>query len=202
VLAALEAQAGVEVREPRHVGEPADAPLLVVDEQQRGLGEVLAAVGERAQDAEREDVAPLHVDRPRADEPVALAAQRAVVLVGDHRVEVTEQQDAFGPGAGHPHEEIGRVVGRGARDALDLGVVRGQRGGDRGGLLGGVRVAARRRDGDERLELARGAGGDRLGVAVDPVGLGVGHQSPWRSAPAATIRTTSAGSSVQRSRST
>src|SRR3954471_23885094 len=145
-LAALEAQAGVEPREAIDVLERADAPLLVADEQERGLGEVVAALGERAEDAERQHVAALHVDGPRPDEAVLLAAQRAVLLVRDHRVDVAEEQHALRPRAGQPDEQVGRVVRGRARRPLDLDVVGRQRGGDRGGLLGAVHVAARRGD--------------------------------------------------------
>ena len=64
-LAALEAQAGVVAREALGVDEVARAPLLVADEQQRDLREGVRALRERAQHAEREDVAALHVDGPR-----------------------------------------------------------------------------------------------------------------------------------------
>ena len=48
----------------------------------------LGALGERAHDADREHVAALHVDRPRADELAALAVQRPVAVVRDHGVHV------------------------------------------------------------------------------------------------------------------
>ena len=95
-LAALEAQAGVPAREAVGVDERAGAPFLVADEQQRDLLEELRAQRQLAQDAEREDVAALHVDRARADEVLAVALQRAVVVVGVDRVDVAEQHDAPG----------------------------------------------------------------------------------------------------------
>jgi hypothetical protein len=151
------------------VGERADAPLLVAHQQQRGLGEVLRARGQGAQHAEGEHVAALHVHGARADQAVAVAVQRTVVGVRDDRVDVAEEEDALRAGPGHAEEEVGRVVRRRAREVLDRGLVGRQRGGDRRGLLGAVDVAARRGDGDERLELALGAAGDRVGVGGDPV---------------------------------
>jgi hypothetical protein len=91
-LPGLEAQAGVEALEARDVHEGPDAPLLVAHEQQRGLGEVARARGQGAQEPERQHVAALHVDRARAQQLLAVARQRAVLLVGDDRVEVAEQQ--------------------------------------------------------------------------------------------------------------
>ena len=93
-LARLEAQARVPAGEALRVGERRRPPLLVADEQQRGLGERVAARGERAQHAEREDDAALHVDRAGAEQLLAVARERLVVLVADHRVDVAEQQDA------------------------------------------------------------------------------------------------------------
>ncbi len=71
-LAGLEAQARVEAREAVDVAERADAPLLVDDEQQGDLGEELGPRAQRAQDAEREHVAALHVDGARAVEAVGV----------------------------------------------------------------------------------------------------------------------------------
>ena len=68
-------------------------PLLVADEQQHDLGVGVRALGERAQGPEGEHDAALHVDGARADQPVAVAGQRLVVVVRDDRVEVAEQQD-------------------------------------------------------------------------------------------------------------
>ena len=96
-LAALEAQARVPAREATDVGEVAGAPLLVAHEQQRDLGVRLGALGERAHDADREHVAALHVDGARADQLVALAGERPVVLVRDDGVEVPEQQHRRDP---------------------------------------------------------------------------------------------------------
>ena len=138
---------------------------------------------------------------PGADEPVVLAAQRPVVGVRDHGVEVAEEQEPLGARARQADEQVGRVVGGGARDALDLRLVRRERRRDRRGLVGAVDVAARRGDGDERLELARRAGRDGAGVLLDPVVHVRVSYRPWRRAPASTIATTSSGSSVQRMRS-
>ena len=54
------------------------APLLVGDEQHAELGEALGLGGERSRHPEREDDAALHVDRPGAVQPIAIAAQRRV----------------------------------------------------------------------------------------------------------------------------
>ena len=90
-------------------------------------------------------------------------------VMGDHGVEVAEQQEAAAAGAAQARDQVVGVVGRGARDALELGVVGGERGAHRGALLGAVAVAARARDGHERLQLARGAAGDLLRGLGDPV---------------------------------
>ena len=66
----------------RHASQPAKRstcangggpPLLVADEQERRLGEVGGPGGERAQGAEREHHAALHVDGARAEQLVAVA---------------------------------------------------------------------------------------------------------------------------------
>ncbi len=93
-LAGLEAQAGVPAGEALGVQERRRAPLLVADEQQPDLGEVLGALLERAERAEREHDAALHVDGAGADQPLAGAGERLVLGVGDHGVDVAEQQHA------------------------------------------------------------------------------------------------------------
>ncbi len=98
-LAGLEAQAGVEAGEAVDMAEPADAPLLVDDEQQGDLGEQVGPRAQRAQDAEGQDIAALHVDGARAIEAVGVvgvAFEHAVLVVGDDGVEVAEQKDALG----------------------------------------------------------------------------------------------------------
>ena len=62
-LAALEAEAGVEVREAGAVGERLGPELLVVDEQQSHLVEAVGDLGERPEHAQREGHPALHVDR-------------------------------------------------------------------------------------------------------------------------------------------
>ena len=103
-------------------------------------------VGERAQDAEREHVAALHVDRARADQPVALARQRAVRACGDDRVDVAEQQQPPAPLPLRRRIRSGACSGDEHGDALDRRLVGRQRRGDRERLLGARDVAA---DGDE-----------------------------------------------------
>ncbi len=84
-----------------------------------------------------------------------------MLVVGDDRVEVAEQQDAARAGAGDPGAEVGRVVRAGAREVLDLRAVREQAGDDRLRLLRARDVTRRGRDADERLELGERAVGDR-----------------------------------------
>ena len=120
------------------------------------------------QHAERDDVAALHVDGAGA-EPVLLAQQRPVVLVGDDRVEVAEQQDpalaAAQGGAGQGAVGVAR-----ARAGQPLAGRRGRGQGARDGdaLLGAVHVTRRRGHGHERLELALGARRDLRGLLGDP----------------------------------
>jgi hypothetical protein len=92
-LAGLEAEAGVELREALRVSEGRGAPLLVVHEQDRRLGEQLGPLRQLTHQAKRERHAALHVNRARAAEAVAaVTRERTVGLVGDDRVEVSEQQ--------------------------------------------------------------------------------------------------------------
>ncbi len=114
------------------------------------------APGERPRDAERQHHAALHVGRPRAVQPLAVAAQRRVRVVADHRVDVARAAAAGPrPAAADPRDQVRRAAGRRARHALDLGLWRQQRGTQR-------RAPPRRPstspDGeeiaDERLELA------------------------------------------------
>jgi formamidopyrimidine-DNA glycosylase len=151
------------------VAERGGPPLLVADQQQRDLGVVLAALGERAHDPEREHDAALHVDRAGADQLVAVALQRAVGLVRDHGVDVAEQQDAAAAGAAEVDDEVVGVVGRRAGDALEARVVGRERRADGDALVGAVAVAAGRGDGHERLQLARRAAGDLLRALGDPL---------------------------------
>ena len=125
--------------------------------------------GERAQRAEREHDAALHVDRAGAEQVVAVAPQRLVVRVGDDGVDVAEQQDPA-PRRAAQRGRAGRARGRarstaGARPRASAGSSAAQ---TRGALLRAVDVARRRRDGDERLELALGAPRDRRRPALDP----------------------------------
>ena len=115
------------------------------------------APGQRAQHAEREHDAALHVDGAGAEQVVAVALERLVMGVPDDRVDVPEQQDPARAAPAQRREQVGGMRGRRALRALDLGLGREQRGADGRALLRAVHVARRRRDGDERLELARGA---------------------------------------------
>jgi hypothetical protein len=159
-LAGLEAQHGVHVGEGLRVREPADAPLLIVDEQQGHLGVRLGPRGERAQDADRQDHAALHVDRSGADQAVTGALERAVRLVRDDRVEVAEQQELSLARPSQAQQKIGRVARGGAWDPLRLRLRGCKRGAQRDGLLGARDVAGRRGDRHECLELAFGVPGD------------------------------------------
>ena len=167
-LARLEAQARVPAGEALRVRERRRPPLLVADEQQRDLGERVAAGGERAEHAEREDDAALHVDGAGAEQLLAVARERLVVLVADHRVDVAEQQQAAGAGAGDAQQQVGRVAGGGAGEALRGRVARRERGADRRALLGAADVARGRGDADERLELPLRARRDLLRAAPRP----------------------------------
>ena len=55
--------------------------------------------GERTHHPEREHVAALHVDAARAGQPAVGALERAVIVVGDDRVEMPEEQHAARAGA-------------------------------------------------------------------------------------------------------
>ena len=94
---------------------------------------------------------------PEPTQPLAVAPQRLVVRVRDDRVDVPEQQDPARAAPAQRREQVGRVRGARARRPLDLGLGRQQRRAHRRALLGAVHVARRRRDRDERLELARRA---------------------------------------------
>jgi hypothetical protein len=165
-LARLEAQARVEAGEALDVGERLRPPLLVVDEQQRDLRVELGAGGERAQRAQRDHDAALHVDRAGADELLALAPQRLVLLVRDDGVDVAEQEDALAAAAVQARDRVLRMPGRRARDALDLGLLGKQQRAHRDALLGAGHVARRARHADQRLELAR----DAMGQLGDGLG--------------------------------
>ena len=125
------------------------------------LGVVLRARGERAQDAEREHDAALHVDRAGADELVAVALERR----GGRRAR-SRCRGGRAAGCGRapvprePGDQVVGVVGGGAGDALELGVVGRERGADRRRTprrRGGRRWARRRR----RAPPARAARGGR-----------------------------------------
>ena len=126
-LAGLEAQAGVEAGEPRPVGEAAGAPLLVDHGQQASSANASGSRGQLAQHPEREHHAALHVDGPRADQPAVLARQRPVVGVGDHGVEMAEQQQLAGARAADRRQQVGGMAGERARRPLDLRLVGHQR---------------------------------------------------------------------------
>jgi hypothetical protein len=82
--------------------------------------------------------------------------------VGDDGVEVTEQQEPARPRSRDPRDHVERVVGRGARHALERGAVGQQRGAHGGALVRAPHVARGRGDADERLELALGAPADLM----------------------------------------
>ena len=94
-LPGLEAQADVEAGEALDVAEGPDPPLLVLHEQERGLGEARAPLRrrQRAQQTERQHDAALHVDRPGAEQLVAVARERPMPVVGDDGVEVTHEHE-------------------------------------------------------------------------------------------------------------
>ena len=167
-LAALEAQAGVPAREAVGVDEPAGAPFLVAHEQQRDLLEELRPQRQLAQDAEREDVAALHVDRARTDEVLAVALQRAVVVVRVDRVDVAEQHDAPGARARQRDDQVVGVIRRRARGALHARVCGRERDRDVECRLGPRHVAGGRGDADEPRELLGRARGDPLRGLGDP----------------------------------
>ena len=159
--------------------EVARAPLLVADEQQRDLGEVLRALGERAQDAEREDVAALHVDRARADEVVALGRERAVILVRVDGVDVAEQHDPPAAAAGERHDQVVGVAGATSTATRSKRTPSGTSSSASCERRVGARDVARGRgDRDEPLELARRTRGDLLGGGGDP-GIHGGGSTGW-----------------------
>ena len=146
-------------------------PLLVAHEQQRDLGVALRARGQRAQDAEREHVAALHVDRAGAD----AASRRRARAAGARRGRRPCRGGRAAGSAPSPvprsaRDQVVGVVGRGARDALELGASSGSSAAHTdGALLGAVarrRTARRRR----RAPPARAARGARSRPrACDPV---------------------------------
>ena len=165
-LAGLEAQAGVEAREALCMGKGRGAPLLVVHEQDRGLGEQLGPRCKLAHDPQRQRHPALHVDSARPGEAVALPRERTVGIMRDNRVEVSEQQHSRLAASPQPAHEVARVFGRGALQPLDLNL-RGQKGGrERHAFLGPFQIARRRRHPHQGLELA--LGGERHpGCRVD-----------------------------------
>ena len=134
-------------REARAVDEGRGPELLVVDEQQRDLGEAAGALGERPQHAERERVAALHVDRARAEQAVAVDRRRAMALVGDDGVEVADEQQARR--AACPRTRASRS-GAWSGEEHSIRSTSAPSGsiavGDRDRALGGLRVAGGARD--------------------------------------------------------
>ena len=128
------------------------------------------ALGQRAQRPEREHDAALHVDAC----PSRAGARRRArsgrwCACADDGVDVAEQQDpaaaacrgsvASRSGAWSGEEQGGRSTSASAgSSAAQIGRA----------LLGAVHVARRRRDGDERLELAHGAPRDRQRLPLHP----------------------------------
>ena len=127
--------------------------------------------GQRAGDAERQDVAALHVGGAGAVQPVAVAAQRLMGVVTDHGVDVAEQHHLPGAGARHRAHQVGALTRR--RGALRAVAPRRPAGSSahahRQRPLGAVDVARRRGDVDQLLRARRrpdaaisvGLGGDR-----------------------------------------
>src|SRR4029453_1043826 len=113
-LAALEAEAGVEAGEALAVGERSGAPLLVVHEQYHPPPLQLPPRRELAHQAEGERPAALHVHGPGAGQAVALALDRPVRVVGDHGVEVAEQEELGGSSPAETAHEGAGVAGGGA----------------------------------------------------------------------------------------
>ena len=110
--AALEAQARVPAREALGVAERGGPPLLVAHEQERDLGVVLRPRGERAQDAEREHDAALHVDRAGADRASRRRARAAGGRRGRSRCRGGRAAGS-GPRRCRPGARSGRRRGRG-----------------------------------------------------------------------------------------
>ena len=100
---------------------PLQPPLLVLDEQERGLGEGRAALrrSERTQQPEGEHVAAGPVDRPRAQELAPSAREPPVLVVRDNSC-----SSQAGPAASRCPGRAARGRLRGRRgDALDRRVV-------------------------------------------------------------------------------
>jgi hypothetical protein len=177
-LSALEAQAGVVAREtsvaPR-VSERPGSPLLVGDQQHRQLREGLGAAGQGARDAERHDVSALHVDGAGAVEAIAVTTQRLMPVVADDGVDVAQQHQLACAGPGHRADQIGRVVGRRARGAVDGGAGRKQPDAHRQGPLGPIDVARRRGDVHQLAQLLGGRGGQLVRLGGDQRIIGDVH---------------------------
>ena len=71
------------------------------------------------------------------------AAERLVRAVMHDGVEVAEQKEPAGATSANPADQVRRVVGRGAWDALHLGLGRHERRGQRDALLRRVHVPRR-----------------------------------------------------------
>ena len=110
-LTALEAEAGVMSGEPRGVCERGGPPLLVDDQQKSHLREGFRARREGSQDAERKRDAALHVDRPRSTEQRRPRGASGDAPVGDHRVEVTEQEQLSLAGSAQMGQQVFSVIG-------------------------------------------------------------------------------------------
>ena len=195
-------------RSPRSASTCANgpiAPLLVADEQQRGLGEVRAPLGERAQDAERQHVAALHVDRPRADaaaRPRGAAAGASACATTVSRWPTSRTRPLARAAS---RAAAGRARGRATSTAAAR---RSASSGASAAATAAASSAPRTspegdETRDERLELALGARGDGGGVRVDPTRAhqAVAVNGPRAPRDRATMSTISSGSSLTVSRS-
>ncbi len=117
-LTGFEAEAGVEAGEARAVSELAAAPLLVGDQQQCSFAELWPPL-KRAQRAECQRDASLHVGRAGPDQVVAAALRRQERVMRDDRVEVAYQQDLELARPVDRDQQVGRVLSRRAGQPLD-----------------------------------------------------------------------------------
>ena len=182
-LAGLEAQARVEAREALDVAEVgAVAPLLVADEQQRELG--VRSGARRTRAARRARARRRPSCRPRRSRRAARPRGRAAgARRGRRRCRCGRPA---GPAACRCR--VRRATRSSAWPGLEHGTRstsprRAQRGAQRGALLGAVHVAGRRRDGHERLELARRAARDLGRSLLDPRIHAVARLLTWTACP-------------------
>ena len=170
-LARLEAQARVVASEPVGVLHRPVAPFLVAHEQEVELGVNAAPrVGRQlGHHAERDRVASLHVDRPRAVDAVADVGRGTMLSVRDHRVEMSDEHDPGGARTPHGEQEVVFEIRARRRQAENA--CRRDRGDARvDGPSGADGIAVRRRDVDEDRDEAQGTLGDRRGESDEGAG--------------------------------